>query len=330
MFSPPLAPPIVAGPAQLVRARLEDRRERLQQRYDLLLGRFDHRDLRGLVRRLPAAGDLSDVRVVALSTVPPESRRSAGQHPDRELRQHRRGAGDGVAAALGRRVQHHAGAVGQPADLLAGRQPAGGGRHGDGRRHGFTFVAATATPSGNQVQLGASFGGSIANLVAALQASSDPQAAKNNYASRSSNYDSSYALDIWSKVIGPAGSGMSVACSSAGALINGTPALQVPGLVVMCWGINDVRTGATSQAQLVALLTQAVNRIRAVLPTTDIVLWGPNTFLADDPTGAGLVTPSGNAQAYSSLLYGAYRGAEERLAERRRAAEAGYFRQDLP
>ena len=170
----------------------------------------------------------------------------------------------------------------------------------------WTWIANGSTPSGNQMALGTSFGGSVTNLVAALQASADAQTAKNNYASRSSNYDVSYALDIWSKVLGPAGAGQAIACSSAGAVINGTPVLQLPSLIVMCWGINDVRTGTTSQAQLVALLTRAVNRIRAVLPSTDIVLWGPNTFLADDPTSAGLVTPLASAQSYSSLLYGAY------------------------
>ena len=69
-----------------------------------------------------------------------------------------------------------------------------------------------------------------------------------------------------------------------------------------------MRTGATTQAQLVALITKAVNRVRAVLPACDIVLWGPNSFLADDPTSAGLVSPATAvaAQAYSTLLYGAY------------------------
>lgn len=172
----------------------------------------------------------------------------------------------------------------------------------------FTFIATSATPAGNQVQLGGTFGGSISNLVAALQGSTDAQVAKNYYASRSSNYDVSYAIDIWSRKVGPAGAGMAIACSTAGALINGTPLLQVPGLIVLCLGINDVRTGTTSQAQLTALLIQAVNRIRAVLPTTDIVLWGPNSLLADDPTGAGLVSPAtaAAAQSYASLLYNAY------------------------
>ena len=172
----------------------------------------------------------------------------------------------------------------------------------------WTFIASGATPSGNQVQLGSNFGGTISNLVTALNASTDPTIAKNNYASRSSNYDVSYALDIWSKVAGPAGAGMTVACSTSGAAINGTPALQVPGLIVLCFGINDVRQGATTQAQLVAMLTRTVNRIRAVLPATDIVLLGPNSFLQDDPTGAALVSPAtaAAAQSYSSLLYGAY------------------------
>ncbi len=96
-------------------------------------------------------------------------------------------------------------------------------------------------------------------------------------------------------------------------MIYGTPALALPDLMVICFGINDVRQGATSQAQLVALLKQAVNRIRGVLPTTDIVLWGPNAFLTDDPTSASRVTPNSSAgvlaaaaQAYSTVLYNAY------------------------
>ena len=101
---------------------------------------------------------------------------------------------------------------------------------------------------------------------------------------------------------------MPIACSTAGAQINGTPALQVPGLIVLCFGINDVRTGATTQAQLVGLIRKAVDRIRAVLPQTDIVLWGPNSFLQDDVGGAGYISPNtaAAAQTYSTLLYGAY------------------------
>lgn len=170
----------------------------------------------------------------------------------------------------------------------------------------WTFIPNGSTPAGTQVQLGTTFAGSLSNLAAALTASADAQTAQNNYAYRSSNYDTSFALDIWSKKLGPAGAGQAIACSSAGALINGSPALQVPGLVVLCLGINDVRSGATTLPQLVALLTRAVSRIRAVLPTTDIVLWGPNSFLLDDPSSAGYITPSSAAQAYASLLYAAY------------------------
>ncbi|MBE7190094.1 hypothetical protein, partial [Jatrophihabitans endophyticus] len=122
----------------------------------------------------------------------------------------------------------------------------------------WTFIANGSTPTGNQVALGISGGGSITNLVAALQAATDAPTAQNNYASRASAYDAGVALDIWSKKTGAAGAGQAIACSSAGATINGNPVLSVPGLVVMCYGINDVRQGATTQAQLVALLTQAV------------------------------------------------------------------------
>ena len=170
----------------------------------------------------------------------------------------------------------------------------------------FTFIANGSTPSGNQIALGTDLSSTVDAIAAALNASADATVSRNKYAKRTSAYDASFVLDVWSKIMGPGGAGMAIAISTAGAIINGSPVLQVPGLVVFCWGINDVRTGGTSQDALVALITKAVNRIRATLPTTDIVLWGPNSFLADDPTGAGLVTPSGSAQAYSTLLYGAY------------------------
>ena len=90
-------------------------------------------------------------------------------------------------------------------------------------------------------------------------------------------------------------------------MIYGTPVLAMPDLMVICFGINDVRQGLTSQAQLIALLKQAVNRIRGVLPTTDLVLWGPNAFLTDDPDERRpRSTPIGNAQAYSTILYSAH------------------------
>lgn len=170
----------------------------------------------------------------------------------------------------------------------------------------WTWITSGATPSGNQVNLGTSFSGSIDNLVTALAASADAQTAQNNYRKSSSLYDTSFLLDIWSKRLGPAGSGQAVACSTAGSVINGAPKLQIPALIVMCYGINDVRTGTTTEDQLVALISRAINRIRATLPTTDIILWGPNSFLADDPSASGAVVPLASAQAYTSLLYNAY------------------------
>ena len=158
--------------------------------------------------------------------------------------------------------------------------------------------------------LGTTLAASIANLATALNASASAQTAKNRYNGANTAFsDGSSNLDIWSKTVGPAGAGQAVACSTAGAVIYGTPVLALPDLMVICFGINDVRQGATSQAQLVALLKQAVNRIRGVLPTTDIVLWGPNAFLTDDPTerGPGHATVAGQAaQAYSTILYNAY------------------------
>ena len=171
----------------------------------------------------------------------------------------------------------------------------------------WTWIASGGTPSGLQVALGASLAASISNLATALSASASGQTAKNRYNGANTAFtDGSANLDIWSKVIGPGGGGQAVSCSTAGAVIYGTPVLAVPDLLVLCYGINDVRQGATSLAQMIALLTAAVNRVRAVLPITDIVLLGPNSFLTDDPGAYGRVTPIANAQSYSTLLYNAY------------------------
>ncbi|WP_321797126.1 SGNH/GDSL hydrolase family protein [Burkholderia sp. BCC1988] len=96
--------------------------------------------------------------------------------------------------------------------------------------------------------------------------------------------------------------------------LHGTPAgfgigdviAAAPDLIVLCYGINDTRQGATSQAQLVTMLKQAVNTLLAALPNTDIVLRMPNSFLTTDPGGFGYVVPISNAQQYSSILQGAY------------------------
>ena len=80
----------------------------------------------------------------------------------------------------------------------------------------------------------------------------------------------------------------------------------VPDLIVFSYGINDVRLGATTQAQLTALLKTAVNKFRTALPNCDIVLRMPNSFLTTDVSAFGYVSPNASAQAYSDILRNAY------------------------
>lgn len=49
-------------------------------------------------------------------------------------------------------------------------------------------------------------------------------------------------------------------------------------LIILSYGINDIRLGATTQAALRALLMQAVNYIRKNMPTTDICFAHPRQF----------------------------------------------------
>ena len=77
-------------------------------------------------------------------------------------------------------------------------------------------------------------------------------------------------------------------------------------LYVLSYGINDVRLGQTTEDQLMGLLKNAVNRIRAGAPNADIVLRMPNSLLSTDVSGYGYVQPNSNAQAYSTLLRNAY------------------------
>jgi lysophospholipase L1-like esterase len=77
-------------------------------------------------------------------------------------------------------------------------------------------------------------------------------------------------------------------------------------LYVLSYGINDVRLGHTTEAQLTALLTTAVNKIRAGVPKADIVLRMPNSFLSVDMSNYGFVQPNAQAPAYSTILRNAY------------------------
>lgn len=86
---------------------------------------------------------------------------------------------------------------------------------------------------------------------------------------------------------------------------------DAPDLVIFSFGINDLREAARTEAQLTADITACVARIRASLPTTDIVLRTPNSFLTTD-SGAGSPynyvdpqTPQ-NCQLVSDALWRAY------------------------
>lgn len=80
-----------------------------------------------------------------------------------------------------------------------------------------------------------------------------------------------------------------------------------PDLVVACFGINDVRDGTTSRAQLVTMLQSYVNTIHASLPNCNIILWTPNSFLSNDPTASGYIQPNISfAQAYTDIIWNAY------------------------
>lgn len=110
--------------------------------------------------------------------------------------------------------------------------------------------------------------------------------------------------------------------------------------MVVCYGINDVRTGATSQAQLISMIDAVIYATlngttsggtytsplgagttftwpstMAAVPDAKIILWGPNSFTSDDPGATGFVTSTGlfngmtlaqAAQAATDILYNAY------------------------
>ena len=95
-----------------------------------------------------------------------------------------------------------------------------------------------------------------------------------------------------------------------------------PDLIVLSFGINDVRQGATTQAQLTTTLTSIINFLRTDLPNCDIILRVPNA-LAQEDLGLHYVTTSGAvivdqatnangavAQDYSDRIWGAYKSLE--------------------
>lgn len=88
---------------------------------------------------------------------------------------------------------------------------------------------------------------------------------------------------------------------------------DAPDLIIASWGINDVRTGQTTQAQLVARLQQYIDAVRGGLPNTPILLRIPAALTTTDSGGThyvtaadGTINPAGAAQTYSTILRNAY------------------------
>jgi hypothetical protein len=93
---------------------------------------------------------------------------------------------------------------------------------------------------------------------------------------------------------------------------------QAPDLIVLSWGINDVRLGATTKAQLIARLNTLVGILRTALPATDLVLRVPNSLGTTNTGGfnyvqdaIGTINPAGLAQTYTNLLRTAYYAVQE-------------------
>lgn len=76
-------------------------------------------------------------------------------------------------------------------------------------------------------------------------------------------------------------------------------------LYVFCYGINDVRLGATTKEQLKSYISTAVERL---LTETNayILLRIPNSLLADDPTNANYIQPLSNSQLYTDIMWESY------------------------
>lgn len=67
--------------------------------------------------------------------------------------------------------------------------------------------------------------------------------------------------------------------------------------------INDVRLGYTDLTQAKGLLIEALNRITAGSPNTDILLTSENSLLTTDVGGHHYVQPNSAAQAYTDILH---------------------------
>lgn len=84
-------------------------------------------------------------------------------------------------------------------------------------------------------------------------------------------------------------------------------------LVIASFGLNDVRLGLCTLAQMQDRLSQLVAAIKSALPGADVLLRMPNTMLTTNVSSfnyvqdsVGTINPTGLAQTYSSLLRSAY------------------------
>ncbi len=78
-----------------------------------------------------------------------------------------------------------------------------------------------------------------------------------------------------------------------------------PDLIVLSFGINDVRTGGANLTQMKAFLANVITWQRANLPNACLVLRMPNCLGPTD-FGPGYVSPNSSAQAYTDILWRAY------------------------
>jgi len=79
-----------------------------------------------------------------------------------------------------------------------------------------------------------------------------------------------------------------------------------PDLVVLCFGLNDVRLGGVTVPDMQSRISTKIEAVRALLPNCDFVLWTPNSMLSTDPGSTGYVVPLASAQAYTDTMWNAY------------------------
>lgn len=87
-------------------------------------------------------------------------------------------------------------------------------------------------------------------------------------------------------------------------------------VAVIGYGINDVRTGATTQSELIVMLDSTIARIKRNAPTSKIILHIPNSLTTDNFGGFNYVTTTGiftgltlsqAAQQASDIMWNAYK-----------------------